>query len=190
MTRRIKHAKTAIENTPSVAYSDWNAYLVDETGTTIDLDTYKPNMPYAMFSDTTTQAISSTTANQLVSFNTTELLSGITKTSATRFTFPTAGTYLITVSAIADTTVASKHIELWIAVDGSFVARSNTRLEMAANTEMTLAVSFLYTFTANQYLEFYTWGDDKACEWLATASAGGRPIVPSIIVTMNMVSAN
>lgn len=38
MTRRLKHAKTAIENTPSVAYSDWNAYFVDEDGTVIDMD--------------------------------------------------------------------------------------------------------------------------------------------------------
>lgn len=38
MTRRLKHAKTALQNTPSVAYSDWNAYFVDEDGTVIDLD--------------------------------------------------------------------------------------------------------------------------------------------------------
>jgi hypothetical protein len=40
VTRRIKHAKTALQNTPSVAYSDWNDYFVDESGNTVDLDEY------------------------------------------------------------------------------------------------------------------------------------------------------
>lgn len=40
MTRRLKHAKTAVENVPSVGYSDWNAYFVDESGNTADLDVY------------------------------------------------------------------------------------------------------------------------------------------------------
>lgn len=35
--RRVKHAKTALA-TPSVAYTDWNDWLVDETGAVIDLD--------------------------------------------------------------------------------------------------------------------------------------------------------
>lgn len=34
--RRLKHAKTALA-TPSVAYTDWNDWLVDETGAVIDL---------------------------------------------------------------------------------------------------------------------------------------------------------
>lgn len=192
MTRRLKHAKAALQNTPSVAYSDWNAYFVDEAGNTVDLDTYKPNMPYLMLSDSTDQAIASTSANQLLSFDTTEGISGITKTSATRFTFPTAGTYLITFSGIADLTLgANAHIELWIAVDGTPVPRSNTRVQLpAASVEYTVAVSFLYTFTASQYLEFYTWGDSTSVQWEATAAAGGRPAAPSVIVTMNMVSAN
>lgn len=36
--RRIKHAKTALA-IPSIAYTDWNDYLVDEAGAVIDLDT-------------------------------------------------------------------------------------------------------------------------------------------------------
>ena len=40
MTRLIKHAKTAEENKPSVAYTDWNDYFVDESAATVDLDVY------------------------------------------------------------------------------------------------------------------------------------------------------
>jgi len=154
-----------------------------------------PLLPFAMASDSTTQAIANVANAQVITFNTSELLSstGITRTSTSRYTINTAGTYLITFSGIASLAAlpGDKYLEMWLRVDGVDVPRSNTRVQLeTAGTVMTLAVSFLYKFTAGQYIEFWTWGDDTDCRWLATAAAAGpvRPAVPSIIMTINMVS--
>lgn len=148
------------------------------------------SLPYLMQSDSTTQSIANIANAQVVTFDTNVYASGITRTSSSRFTVPTAGTYLITVSAIADTTTAGSHIELWLRVNGNDVDGSNTRVQLAANTEMTLAVSFIQQFTANQYFELWTWGDSTNAKWLATAAGTSptRPAVPSIIMTCNMIS--
>jgi hypothetical protein len=45
--RRIKHAKTALV-IPSVAHTDWNAWLVDETGATINLDNPTPEADFTL----------------------------------------------------------------------------------------------------------------------------------------------
>jgi len=151
-------------------------------------------MPYAMASDSTTQSIANIANAQVITFNTSELLSGITRTSSSRYTIITAGTYLIALSAIYNLaqTPGDKHIELWMRVDGVDVPRSNTRVHIVdVNVAATLAVTLLYTFTAGQYFEIWTWGDDTDCQWLATAAGAlpTRPAVPSVIMTVNMVSA-
>lgn len=158
-----------------------------------DIPNVTAEMPYAMASDSTTQGITSVASAQVITFNTSEVLSGITRTSTSRYTIITAGTYLITFSGIANlaATPGDKHLEMWLRVGGVDVARSNTRVQITnASTAMTLAVSFLYTFAAGQYFELWTWGDDTDCQWLATAAATGptRPAVPSVIMTVNMVS--
>lgn len=150
-------------------------------------------LPYAMASDSTTQAIANVAAAQVVTFNTGVYASGITRTSSSRYTIVTPGVYLITFSGIAAlaATPANKHLEIWLRVNGSDIANSNTRVELATvNVEMTVAVSFIQTFAAGQYFELWTWGDDTDCRWLATAAAVGpvRPAVPSVIMTVNMIS--
>lgn len=151
-------------------------------------------MPYTMQSDSTTQSIANIANVQVITFNTTEVLSGITKTSTSRFTIITPGTYLITFSGVKNlaATPGGKYICIWLRVDGADVPRSNTRTQLPnVNSEETVVVPFEYTFTAGQYFELWTWGNSTSCQWLATAAAVGpvRPAVPSVIMTVNMVSA-
>lgn len=149
------------------------------------------NAPYLMQSDATDQAIANVTLAQVVTFDTDVYHSGITRTSSSRFTIPTAGTYLICFSGIASSTQIGKILEVWLRVNGSDVAASNTVYTFkAANSTAIIAVSFIQTFTANQYFEFWTWGDDTGCKWDATAAAGSptRPACPSIIITANRIS--
>jgi hypothetical protein len=154
-----------------------------------------PLLPYAMASDSTTQSIANVANAQVITFDTSVLLSstGITRTSASRYTINKEGTYLITFSGIASLAAlpGNKNIEMWLRVDGADVPNSNTRVQLeTAGTVMTMAVCFLYKFNAGQYIEFWTWGDDTDCRWLATAAGAGpvRPAVPSVIMTINMVS--
>jgi hypothetical protein len=151
-------------------------------------------LPFGMFSSAATQRISNSSTAQVIVFATTEILSGLTKTSTSRFTLDAAGTYLITFSGIADTGAGGgtgKHIEIWLAVGGSYVANSNTRIQIPNEaTEMTVAVSFLYTFAATNYFELFCSGDDTNVGWLATAAGTSptRPACPSVIMTVNKIS--
>jgi hypothetical protein len=151
-------------------------------------------LPFGMFSSSSTQRIANSSTAQLITFGTTEILSGLTKTSTSRFTIDAAGTYLITFSGIADTGAGGgtgKHIEIWLAVGGSYVANSNTRIQIPNEaTEMTVAVSFLYTFAATNYFELFCSGDDTNVGWLATAAGTSptRPACPSVIMTVNKIS--
>jgi hypothetical protein len=153
------------------------------------------SLPYGMFSDSTSQLIASTTTAQVVTFNTDEhkyLITHSTSTNPSRIIIDIAGTYLITVSGIIHETTSDKTFyELWLAVDGTNVARSNTRVECATKEEeMTLGVSFIYTFTAGQYFELKAVGSSTTIGLQATGvgSTPTRPASPSIILTVNRVA--
>lgn len=174
-----------------------NTGLAGSSGTsgTAGTSGTSPSFPYGCFSHSASLATTSTTAAYPVYFDTDESKSGITHgtsgTASSKVQIDTAGTYLIIVSAIADSTVVNKHIELWLAVDGTNVPRTNTIVQIpTANTEMTLAVSFIYTFTAGQYFELKYRGDDTGVRFLATAAATvpTRPACPSILCTVNRVA--
>jgi hypothetical protein len=148
------------------------------------------NAPYLMQSDSTDQAIANTAAAQVITFDTDVYHSGITRTSSSRFTIPTAGTYMICFSGICSGTL-NKYIEMWLRVDGVDVASSNTIYQFKTNGNVAvIAVSFIQTFTANQYFEFWTWGDDVSSTWNSTAAGAAptRPACPSIIITCNRIS--
>ncbi len=148
------------------------------------------NSPYLMQSDSTDQAIANVNNAQVMTFDTDVYHSGITRTSSSRFTIVTAGTYLICFSGIA-AGVITKIIEVWLRVNGVDVASSNTNYTFKSNGASTIiAVSFIQTFTAGQYFEFWTWGDDTGNKWDATAAAIGpvRPACPSLIITCNRIS--
>lgn len=155
-----------------------------------------PAAPYGMFSSTSTQAIANVTLAQAITYTNTEASSGgVTLSNSSRINLASAGTYLVTFSGIADTASgagANKHLELWLRINGTTaVDRSNTVVEIvSASVEMTVAVSFIYTFTAGQYFELMTCGDDVKCEWLATAAGSNptRPASPSVIVTVNKIA--
>jgi hypothetical protein len=152
-------------------------------------------IPYGMFASTANQLIANTTLAQAITFNTDIYKYRITHSTTvnnSRVTVDDAGAYLIVVSAICDETAADlKHLEIWLAVNGSNIANSNTIVQLPTkDIEMVLAVSFIQTFTAGQYFELYMRGDSTTLR-LKTTAAGTtptRPASPSIIITVNKIS--
>lgn len=148
---------------------------------------------HATLSDSTTQAISDTSAVQAITFDTNEVLDGITHSTSvnpSRIYFDSAGTYLLNFSGIADTTTANQLLHVWGRIDGTDIDRSNTIVRMAtASTETTVAVSFHVTVSADSYFEFMTWGSSTNCQWLATAAqtTPTRPASPSVIATIQRI---
>ena len=109
---------------------------------------------------------------------------------------PTAGSYEIIFSGVYDLNTpepATKYLEVWLAIDGSPVAYSNTRVAITSlNQVSVIAVSWITDLTAGQYVELETWGDDTDCRWLAydpTAASPARPYVPSVITTVKKISS-
>ena len=148
--------------------------------------------PYLMQSDTTDQAIVNPANAQLITFDTDIYHQDITRTSSSRFTIVDAAAYLITFSGLAQSAVAGKIIGFWLKVSGTDVVGSLTNYTFkSTGATAVIAASFIQVFTAGQYLEFWTWGDDSGCKWDATAAAGSptRPACPSIIITVNKISA-
>lgn len=152
--------------------------------------------PHGTFYSLTTQAIADAAAVQAIAFEEDDdvhFLTHDTVTNNSRIYATIDGSYLVTFSGIADIAsgAVNKHIEVWIAVDGSAVADSNTRVQIPAlTTEMTVAVCFIIDLDAGHYFEMMTWGDATTVEWLATAAAAlpDRPAVPSVIMTVNLVN--
>jgi len=158
-----------------------------EAGTLGFTGTAGIQLPHIMQSDSTTQSIANVTLAQVVTFNTDVHHFGITRTSSSRFTITKEASYLIAISAVCDTSVANKQIEVWLRVNGSDVANSNTIIHMPSTVETTLAVTFIQHFDADDYFEFWMTGDNTGCNLKATAAGTTptRPACPSIIMTTN-----
>lgn len=150
-------------------------------------------VPRGTFSTTASQTVASTTTAYAVALATDDLKVGLTHSTVTnnsRVYIDQAGTYSIIVSAIADDTAADKtHLALWLAVDATNVANSNTVVEIATKeTEVVVAVAFTYDFTAGQYFEIMYRGDATTTRFLQTAAGSSptRPASPAVIVAVNM----
>jgi len=152
------------------------------------------SLPYGCFSDSTTQTIGNTASAYAITYNIDECKSGITHSTVTcpaAVYIDTAGTYLITFSAVAKSTAPNKTMDIWLAVDGANVSRSNTVSKfVGTGNERIVTVTYIYTFSASQYFELKWWSDDTGTVLVASASAANpdRPACPSIITTVNMIS--
>lgn len=156
--------------------------------------------PHGTFYSEVTQAIANTAVNtQVLAFEKEIDVEGLihsTITNNSRVYVPTAGSYEICFSGIADLKSpgpATKYIEVWLKVDGASIDDTNTRVAIPnLATEMTVAVSLIVDLNAGQYIELGTYGDDTDCEWLYTALAGAspsRPDCPSVIMTVKKISS-
>lgn len=156
---------------------------------------------HIMQSDNTDQAISAAgiTGGQVITFDTDVDSHGIVRTSSSRFTIATPGTYLITFSGVAEGKL-NEYIAVWLKTStgggaATNLADSNTLYRFKANDMSTvIAVSFLVHFIAGDYFEFWTWGSATTSFWNYTAAVvanpgvtPARPACPSIIFTANRV---
>lgn len=146
-------------------------------------------IPHLEQIDTTTQSIANTANAQVITFNTDVHHNGITRTSSSRFTILKQGSYLITFSGVAQG-ATGKVINVWLRINGSDVANSNTDYTFKSNNATTvITVTFLEHFNVNDYFELWTWGDSTNNQWYAKAAGTSptRPAVPSFIMTCNYI---
>jgi len=78
-----------------------------------------------------------------------------------------------------------------LAVNGTAVAASGTKVEIPLSGEGTLAVEYLHTFTAGQFFQIMYSYDDTDVQLVEAAAVAtpGIPLSPAVIVVVSKVSS-
>ena len=150
---------------------------------------------YAQFSDTTTQSGSANTAYSM-KFNTTDISHNISVVSGSRITVDNTGIYNLQFSAQLDHSANTNEIaDIWIAVTGSNVPNSNTRVAInkaqAGNEGKVVAAwNYMLPLSASNYVEIKWSATGNGIILAATGSQSNptRPAVPSVIATITQIA--
>ena len=156
-------------------------------------------LPNAMMISEDDQANASITGENLLTL-TPAFSNGITVTNNSRIKVPCAGQYLVTFTLqVTNRGNTAAEFEVWAKDTGVNYALSNTRYDIPARKSSTIwshvvpAVTGIFTVDdpANDYLEIAWWSDslDVYLEHYAAGTSPTRPAIPSVILTINFVSA-
>lgn len=158
--------------------------------------------PYAMLMSNQDQGSAGVTSENLIKFDLNVLSNGITVEGAndTEIHVPYPGQYLVTMRLnFANRGNSSQEIEVWAKDAGVNYPLSNTRYDIAARKSLSVYshTSAIKTgiFTVDdpqtEYLEMAWWSDgaDIYLEHYAAGTSPIRPEIPSVILTINLISA-
>lgn len=140
------------------------------------------------FRDTTTQTAAAINTAYAITFNTSDLSSGVVIGSPTsRITVDRGSVYKAQFALqLNKTTAVAKNVWFWLRVNGVDITASAHQMTLAGGGVLTMAVgSYLLTMNANDYLELVWSTDDTACQVVSIAAAAPVPLAPSaqLIVT-------
>lgn len=158
--------------------------------------------PYAMLMSNVDQANAGTTSENLVRYELQVLSNGITVegTNNTEIHVPYPGQYLVTMRLnFSNRGNSEQIIEVWAKDAGVNYPLSNTRYDIQARKSAsvyrhTAAVKtgiFTVTNPDTEYLEIAWWSDgaDVYLEHYSAGTSPVRPESPSVILTINLISA-
>jgi len=153
------------------------------------------NRAYASFSDITDQT-GSVSAATAVKFGTTEIVgAGVTMVTdganLTRLTFAVAGTYMIAPNLqFANSDTADHDATIWLALNGTNVARSATKITVPKATDggtTFFQIIFYITVTAGQYVQVLWLPENVAVTLDHTVAGAIAPAIPSAIVVTERI---
>jgi len=149
---------------------------------------------YGAFSDTSIQLINTADTEFLVSYNTTEISSGIRINTgdSTQVIIDNAGIYNFQFSLQMDLTSNTEQlVSIWFKKNGTNVPRSCTDITMKFNSEPLVAAwNYVDSFTAGQYFQIAVSSTHNTLRILSIGTRTGpaRPAVPSVILTVTQVA--
>lgn len=192
---KIQHGATA--STPQAGFTtlwvssgDGEFYYTKANGTSLPLAS--PIFYYGDFLSTITQTNAGATAANAMTFNTTNLSSGVSVVSNSRITVANSGIYNIQFSAqLQKTSGGDDAIDIWLSKNGNNVSNTNTRIVLSANPAYEVAAwNFLVDAAAGDYYQLYWSSSDTTMELHAAAAGTNptRPAIPSVILTVTQVS--
>jgi hypothetical protein len=143
---------------------------------------------YGSFYDTTTQSALVINTATKITFNTTDLSSGVyLGTPTSRVYVDTDGIYNFQTSIQLDSTVATaQEFYLWFALNGVDVTNSASQLRTQGNNaEVFVALNYFFTLKAGDYVELVFSVSNLGVQLLAAPAAAPHPGIPSVILTVS-----
>lgn len=153
-------------------------------------------IPYGSFYDTTQQTIASTTEAYAMTYNTTVLSNGVEIVDNSKITVTAAGIYNIQFSAQLENPDSQEHdVEIWLSKNGINVTESSTMVYVPAkhgsiDGHVAAAWNFFVELSRNDYVELM-WHAGSTLVRIphrAATTNPTRPSVPSVILTVNLMS--
>ena len=144
---------------------------------------------YGSFYDTTTQTATTINTATEVTFNTTDLSSGVYLggTPQSRIYVDTDGIYNFQLSVQLDkTSGGTAEFYLWFRLNGSDVTDSASQIRIQGNnSEIFTALNYFFSLKAGDYVEVMYSVSDISVQLLAVPAATPHPGIPSIILTVS-----
>lgn len=156
--------------------------------------------PHAMLLSAVDQTSAGVTSENILTFDTVALSNGIRVVDNSKIYVPCSGEYLVTFTLqVTNRSNSVAEFEVWAKDTGTNYPLSNTRFDIPARKSGSVwahivpAVTGIFTVTdpATNYLQIAWWSDnaDVYIEHYAAGTTPTRPEIPSVIFTINFVSA-
>jgi hypothetical protein len=157
-------------------------------------------LPNAMLVSNVDQELTSITTEELLTYDVVALSNGVRVVDNSKIYLPCSGQYLVTFSLqVSNRSNAIQEFEVWAKAAGVNYPSSRTRFDVPARKSVSIYSHVVPTitgiFTVNEpstdYLEIAWWASstDVYIEHYAAESTPTRPEIPSVILTVNFVSA-
>jgi len=148
---------------------------------------------HGAFSDSTDQTAGAANTGTLVTFNTTDISTGVSLVSGSQITVANAGTYNIQWSVqLANADSQDQDVWLWLKKNGTNVASTGGRVTVVSkhgtvDGHLIAIWNVFLALAANDYVQLYWETTNTNCRIEAIPAAGDHPASPSVILTVNRV---
>jgi hypothetical protein len=158
---------------------------------------FADTVPYGAFQDATDQTAANTTTAYAITFDTTDYSNGVTLSDSSRINVKNAGVYNFQFSIqFKNTTNDTQDVDVWFRKNGTDIAKSNSRFGLATRKaagdpyHTIAALNFFVELAANDYLQLMYRVSDTgvSIEHYPAGTSPTRPVVPSVILTVNYVN--
>lgn len=158
------------------------------------------SLPQAMLLSNLDQDLTSTTTEELLTYDVVAFSNGIRVVNNSKIYVPCAGQYLVTFTLqVSNRSNAVQEFEVWAKDTGTNYPSSRTRFDIPARkssgiwSHIVPAITGIFTVNdpSTNYLEIAWWASstDVFIEQYAADVSPTRPVIPSVILTINFVSA-
>ncbi len=157
-------------------------------------------LPHAMLISNLDQDLTSTTTEELLTYDVVSVSNGIRVVDNSKIYVPCGGQYLVTFTLqVSNRSNATQEFEVWAKDTGVNFPSSRTRFDIAARKDSSTwahvvpAITGIFTVNdpSTNYLEIAWWASstDVFLEHYAADTSPTRPEIPSVILTINFISA-